>query len=72
MKAEFCDGQQVLHLIGERKKRKQHKGTALWRRTADLRAITHRDKETVWRAEAMQEGMATIGRFFTALGAVVG
>lgn len=56
MKAECCDGRQVLHLIGERKKRQQQKVTAQWRRTADLRAITYRDKETVWRAEVMQEG----------------
>lgn len=56
MEAECCDGWQVLHLIGERKKRQQQKVTAQWRRTADLRAITYRDKETVWRAEVLQEG----------------
>ncbi len=56
MKAACRDGWHVLHLMGERKKRQQLKVTALWRWTADLQAITYRDKETVWRAEVIQEG----------------
>jgi len=71
MKAEFRDGQHVLNLIGLRKKRKQHKVTALWRQTAALLAITYRDKETVWRAEVMQEEMAS-REFFRSFGGSCG